>query len=82
MGIYGTRNNIINTIVQQFSSCFSQVIVGHLRAGDCIGEMMLRGCACQPYTIISATRLRVGWVNSAILRGEHYFCPPGYIALC
>ena len=44
--------------------------VGHLKTGDCIGEGMLRGNDRQPYTIVSMTRLRVGWVTSTMLRGE------------
>lgn len=47
-----------------------QVTVGHLETGDCIGEGMLRGSDRQPYTVISATGLRVGWVTSTTLRGE------------
>ena len=47
-----------------------QVTVGHLETGDCIGEGMLRGNDRQPYTVISATGLRVGWVTSTTLRGE------------
>lgn len=47
-----------------------KVTVGHLTAGDCIGEGMLRGNDRQPYTVISTSRLRVGWVTSTTLRGQ------------
>ena len=47
-----------------------QVMVGHLETGDCIGEGMLRGNDRQPYTIVSTTKLRVGWVTTTTLRGE------------
>ena len=47
-----------------------QVMVGHLETGDCIGEGMLRGNDHQPYTIVSTTKLRVGWVTTTTLRGE------------
>ena len=48
----------------------AQVTVGHLAAGDCIGEGMLRGNDRQPYTIVSTSRLTVGWVTSTTLRGQ------------
>ena len=49
---------------------YTQVTVGHLKAGDCIGEVMLKGTDRQPYTVASTTKLTVGWVTSTILRGE------------
>ena len=47
-----------------------QVTVGNLGRGTCIGEVILRGHNLQPFTIVSTTKLRVGWVTSTTLRGE------------
>lgn len=69
---FGNEATQYFVFVNSMLGCCSraQVTVGHLAAGDCIGEGMLRGNDRQPYTIVSTSRLRVGWVTSTTLRGQ------------
>ena len=70
---YGNRK-ICHVSVLVCFPCM-QVMVGHLETGDCIGEGMLRGNDHQPYTIVSTTKLRVGWVTTTTLRGKRKVKP-------
>ncbi len=51
-------------------SNFIQVCIGEVLCGSCVGESLLRGQVTQPYSVISATRVRVGWVPRSVIRGE------------
>ena len=46
-----------------------QVCIGELGPGSCVGELLLQGRDYQPYSVISATRVRIGWVSSTTVRG-------------
>ena len=48
-----------------------QVCIGELGPGSCIGELFFRGEETQPYTTVSTTRVRVGWVTGTVIRGEY-----------
>jgi len=50
-----------------------QVCIGELGPGSCIGELFLRGKETQPYTTVSTTRVRIGWVTGTVIRGEFNF---------
>lgn len=58
-------------VVLYIRSHCTQVIVGEIGPGDCIGEVFLRGVETQPYSIITCTpHTRIGWIDSITIKGN------------
>ena len=49
----------------------SQLVVGELSPGDCIGEVFLhRSTETHPYTITTATQTKLGSITCSLIRGQ------------
>ena len=45
--------------------------MGELGPGACVGEVLLLGEDVQPYQVETITRVRIGWVSAATVRGTY-----------
>ena len=46
-------------------------MVGVLKPYDCISEGLLRGMSSQLYTVVTTSRVRIGWVPLRAIHGKY-----------